>query len=231
MNLTAMKSRSSWLFSFADMVTLLITFFIMMIVLNKGEITRLQKWSERQLDQTYLALQAQMQQQGLDQTFALSRTPKGLSLSMRQPNAFIQGGFEPTEKMAQHIGQLARLLVELAVFDLSQQPLPGPIARYVKKEGYRWQAALRIEGHTDNDRIDPRSRLRNNWFLSTMRAQAVRQIMADAAKIEPWLVIAGFGAQRPIASNQTPAGRAKNRRITLTLSASFERRPPTNAPS
>ncbi len=60
MSAQALKARSSWLFSFGDVITLLITFFIMMIVLNKGEITRVQKWTEMQLDLAYADLKEQM---------------------------------------------------------------------------------------------------------------------------------------------------------------------------
>jgi outer membrane protein OmpA-like peptidoglycan-associated protein len=74
-------------------------------------------------------------------------------------------------------------------------------------------ARLRIEGHTDN--TGSRSA---NLSLSRRRAETVASLLAErleqpAAEIE----VVGFGPDRPIASNDTPAGRARNRRIDVVI--------------
>jgi chemotaxis protein MotB len=79
---------------------------------------------------------------------------------------------------------------------------------------------LRIDGHTDNLRIHPHStRFQDNWDLSTARAQAVVRYMIEEHGVSPTrLAATGFGEFHPIASNETEEGRARNRRIDITLS-------------
>jgi outer membrane protein OmpA-like peptidoglycan-associated protein len=71
--------------------------------------------------------------------------------------------------------------------------------------------AMTIEGHTDNIG-DPDS----NQVLSTRRAQAVADYMVATFAIDAKrLTATGFGATKPLATNDTPEGRAKNRRVEL----------------
>ena len=79
---------------------------------------------------------------------------------------------------------------------------------------------IRIEGHSDNKPIggELKSRYPSNWELSTARATAVARYLEDHAKVDPKrLVAAGYGEFRPVASNDTPEGRALNRRIEIIL--------------
>ncbi|WP_233834718.1 OmpA family protein [Paraburkholderia sp. ZP32-5] len=70
-----------------------------------------------------------------------------------------------------------------------------------------------VAGHTD-DVGNPQSNLK----LSTARAEAVRDWLTDASGIAATqFAIQGYGDTRPIASNETPEGRAKNRRVEITL--------------
>ena len=72
-----------------------------------------------------------------------------------------------------------------------------------------------IEGHTDNVGGD-----QYNLQLSQQRAESVRQYLIDNFSIAPDRLSAeGFGESRPIASNSTPAGREKNRRVVAVISA------------
>jgi chemotaxis protein MotB len=79
-----------------------------------------------------------------------------------------------------------------------------------------------IEGYTDNEPIgaDLRDKYSTNWELSTARATAVARFLQDSAGVDPHrLEAAGFGEFRPVASNDTPEGRTKNRRIDIVLVA------------
>lgn len=72
---------------------------------------------------------------------------------------------------------------------------------------------LRIEGHTDN-LGDPEV----NREFSLQRARAVRDYLVRRGKVDSSrLSVAGFGQTNPIAPNDTPAGRAKNRRVELHI--------------
>lgn len=76
---------------------------------------------------------------------------------------------------------------------------------------------IKIEGHTDNLPINT-SRFHSNWELSVLRATNVLQIMQNAGGIDPKRLSAtGYGEYRPIASNDTDAGRQENRRVDLVI--------------
>ncbi|MGN0435295.1 MAG: OmpA family protein [Wujia sp.] len=76
---------------------------------------------------------------------------------------------------------------------------------------------IEIEGHTDNVPTDS-SKYENNRELSTERARNVYEyIITQENFIDSNLKIAGYGDSRPIASNATEEGRAKNRRVTIKI--------------
>ena len=75
---------------------------------------------------------------------------------------------------------------------------------------------IKVEGHTDNLPIHT-PQFPSNWELSVIRATNIVQILQRDG-ISPTLLSAtGYGEYRPISSNNTDAGRAKNRRIDLII--------------
>ena len=81
--------------------------------------------------------------------------------------------------------------------------------------------SVNIEGHTDS--IPIRGRFKDNWDLSTARANAIVRILTNNYKVDPARVIAsGHSYYEPIESNETPEGRAKNRRTEIILSPKLE---------
>lgn len=80
--------------------------------------------------------------------------------------------------------------------------------------------ALQIEGHTDNVQISSRliEKFPSNWELSTARATSVVHFLQDKVGLPgDRLVASGYSEYRPVASNDTPEGRAQNRRIQILL--------------
>ena len=76
--------------------------------------------------------------------------------------------------------------------------------------------AIDIEGHTDNQPINTRA-FNSNWELSAIRATTVLNILNQKGISEARLSATGFGSSRPIESNDTAAGKAKNRRVSILL--------------
>jgi chemotaxis protein MotB len=77
--------------------------------------------------------------------------------------------------------------------------------------------SVRVEGHTDNVPIHTR-RFPSNWELSIARAVSVVKYLAEVGKINPARLSAvGYGESRPLAPNDSPAHRAKNRRVEIVL--------------
>ena len=73
-----------------------------------------------------------------------------------------------------------------------------------------------VVGHTDSDPIK-KSKWKDNWELSTQRALSVVRYMAERGIAEDKVRAVGCGAARPIASNATASGRAKNRRVEIVV--------------
>jgi chemotaxis protein MotB len=71
-----------------------------------------------------------------------------------------------------------------------------------------------IEGHTDNRPIKNKE-YSSNWELSALRATAVLRILNEEGLNDEHLSATGFAASRPIDSNESPQGRAKNRRVSI----------------
>jgi chemotaxis protein MotB len=79
---------------------------------------------------------------------------------------------------------------------------------------------IRVEGHTDNVPIGPalKSKYPTNWELAAARAVNVVRFLQQKAGIDPQRLSAVAYAQyRPVASNQTEAGRQRNRRVEIVL--------------
>jgi chemotaxis protein MotB len=85
------------------------------------------------------------------------------------------------------------------------------------------ETTIVVNGYTDNTPIGPelmREGVTSNLILSQKRADNVMQFMISQG-VKPNLVTAqGFGDANPVASNDTAAGRAQNRRVELTLAGS-----------
>ncbi len=76
---------------------------------------------------------------------------------------------------------------------------------------------IQIEGHTDNIPIKT-ALYPSNWELSTARATALLRHFMERGKIPPTkFAVSGYAEYQPITSNDTPEGRAKNRRVDILV--------------
>ncbi len=93
------------------------------------------------------------------------------------------------------------------------QPLLEKISSLLKK----FPKKIAIEGHTDNIPISG-GRYSNNWELSTARAYSALKYLQEYEEVDVKKIrIAGFGDTPPLTSNDTPEGRAKNRRVEFVF--------------
>jgi chemotaxis protein MotB len=111
-------------------------------------------------------------------------------------------------------------LREAGFFDSgSAIPKPGtlPTLRQIAASLGRTPYDLRIEGHTDNIPIHT-AEFDSNWELSSARATRIARLFLDIQAISPERIsAAGYAEFHPVASNDTAAGRAENRRIDLVV--------------
>jgi outer membrane protein OmpA-like peptidoglycan-associated protein len=123
------------------------------------------------------------------------------------------GGAE--EQIANDLEQFKRSRVYGINFDsdsvqIKAESIPtlDKIASLLRKRA-DWK--MTIEGHTDST-FTPE----HNQQLSERRAQAVKNYLAAAGIAPSRLKVVGYGASKPVADNDTPLGRAQNRRVELT---------------
>src|SRR5207249_7186509 len=77
--------------------------------------------------------------------------------------------------------------------------------------------SIGIEGHTDNQPIKY-SGWTSNWELSSARAMSVLHYLVDNQQVTPGRLSAtGYGEYRPVAANDTPEGKQKNRRVEIVI--------------
>jgi chemotaxis protein MotB len=86
------------------------------------------------------------------------------------------------------------------------------------------EIAVLIEGHTDNDKFSGTiGSIENNWDLSTKRATAIVNILAENTKVNKQnLTAAGRGEYSPLLTNDSAEGKAKNRRIEIILTPKLD---------
>ncbi len=87
---------------------------------------------------------------------------------------------------------------------------------------HKYPNMIRIEGHTDNVPIH-NEKFPSNWELSAARAISVAKYFVENHNIPPGkLSTIGYSEYKPVASNDTPSGRAKNRRVNIVILSEAE---------
>ena len=116
-------------------------------------------------------------------------------------------------------------LTAAAFFDPAQAALRPdvlPILDAIADELVPLERLVRVEGHTDDSPVVS-GRYHDNWELSAARAATVASYLERAHHARPELLVAsGFGASRPIAEGTTPQARETNRRIELVAEFGME---------
>lgn len=119
-------------------------------------------------------------------------------------------------------------LKELGFFNSGQAALLPGAAGKIKRiatvlSGHGLE--IRVEGHSDDQPIH-NAQFNSNWELSTARAMAVLLYLVDDAGFDPTKISAsGYGQYRPVADNSSPEGRRMNRRVDLVVVATRPQQP------
>lgn len=127
-------------------------------------------------------------------------------------------------RLSQAGGRIQVDLVDKILFDSGEASLSPRGAEVLTRLGAVLVGVegrtIQVSGHTDDS--PPSARLAatfpTNWELSVARAVNVVRFLQEKAKVPaPRLVAAGYGETHPVATNATPKGRARNRRIEILL--------------
>jgi chemotaxis protein MotB len=116
-----------------------------------------------------------------------------------------------------------RMAVRLSAshfFDSNQaaiRPELIPVLDVIAAELVALGRPLRIEGHTDESKSG-NSRFRDSWELSSSRAAAVASYVQRAHDVDPKkLAAVGYGSSRPLSNGKSAAGREANRRVEMVI--------------
>ena len=235
--ITRSKSKGAnherWLVSYADFITLLFAFFVVL-------------YASAQVDRHRVAALSSAIQTGFEELGAFSAGPVPGSASPKISSA-IQPRPMATQKseddsifdvetqlrqaLADELGRkevsirntpegLVLSLREIGFFESGSAELkPQSQVAFAKLADVlrRWPHRIRIEGHTDNLPIH-NARFNSNWELSTARATEVVRLLVTEFEFPPArLSAAGYGEFHPVADNAFEEGRAANRRVDVVI--------------
>jgi chemotaxis protein MotB len=148
------------------------------------------------LDQEYQQLQQSMSAEVGAQKMQITRLQNAVKVSVNSELLFPSGGWQMSTEAQQTIAKMAAILAP-------QQT-----------------TKINVNGYTDNTPIGPelmRQGVTTNVTLSQRRADNVMQYMISQGVKSNLVSAQGFGDANPVGSNETPQGRAQNRRVELTL--------------
>lgn len=107
--------------------------------------------------------------------------------------------------------------------DATLQPEVLDVLRQVAAVLSREDQSIEVEGHTDDVPIKT-AQFPSNWELSSARASSVTRMLIDNGVQAKRLAVVGLAENQPLAPNDSPENRARNRRVTITiLSPNVER--------
>jgi chemotaxis protein MotB len=150
---------------------------------------------QESLDQVEQRIAAHAAAVGLADSVGFRREERGLVVTVVTDNVLFEPG--SADLRPEGLGVLREVAVALV-------DLPNQVA---------------VEGHTD-DRPIATPRFPSNWELSTSRATSVLRYLVGTMGLDPGRVsAAGYGEQRPVASNGDPSGRGANRRVEVAVLA------------
>lgn len=232
-------NHERWLVSYADFITLLFAFFVVMFAVSQVDSKKMGRFTEsfnEALEWQVLNGDGRGLMQG--QKPAGNGSPSSqVSSPFPKPHEFaadkdqIRKGLTRKAStipelagltMLELRGELVLRLPERLMFEVGEATMhpDGKIALDAITEELRARPVrIRIEGHTDSAPIRT-PKYPSNWELSTARAMAVVAFLVESRKLEPArLAAAGYGEHHPIASNDSAEGRAQNRRVDIIVVA------------
>jgi len=225
-------NHERWLVSWADLLTLLFAFFVVMYASSTSNKNKAAKMA--------IAMQMAFQQPGAFNQHA--ETPplaEGASGTASTPAVVAlpnSGGSSTSSAEAQMASAIAEAVQQkmitmrttsdgvvlslntAAFFESGSAEVKSAVLPVVEHIAQALPASpIRVEGHTDNQPIHT-AQFRSNWELSSARAAAIAAILMRNSTVSPAnFSIAGYGEFHPVTGNDTAGGRAKNRRVDVVL--------------
>ena len=229
------EHHERWLISYADFITLLFAFFVVMYaisIVNEGKYAVLSEALGDAFGGRSVAPQAHTSVEPVlplshivnrKRQEAARRERERMEVLARDLTAtlmpLVKSGQVRVTQNARGIGIELNASVLFAqgeaVLQQEAREVLGAVAGLLKNAPQR----IEVEGHTDNLPIT-NERFASNWELSAVRAASVVRLFIESGVQDARLSAIGHGATRPVAPNDTPANQARNRRVAVMILAS-----------
>jgi chemotaxis protein MotB len=227
------ENHERWLISYADFITLLFAFFVVMYavsVVNIGKYTVLSEAlgdafggrgaanrSNTMVEVDALPLSNILAHKRAE---AAKRDRERLDLLAHKLDSILKPLVDSGKVRVTQTARGVTLEINASVlFDegdaaltLAARTTLQTVAGLLKDDPH----GIEVEGFTDNMPI-ANPAFASNWELSAVRATTVVRLFAANGVAEERLAAVGRGANRPVASNDDPVGRARNRRVAITI--------------
>ncbi|MFO7931049.1 MAG: flagellar motor protein MotB [Desulfosalsimonas sp.] len=217
-------SAPAWMVTYSDMVTLLLTFFVLMLSMAEMDRVKFEK-AVVSLKGAFGMLQDQPEEQKKNDMIIPEIEPipydmlQSVYRRMRQDLEKLE--IDEDVELVKDRGAIVLRIKEKILFDSGATGLrteAEPVLRKVGELVAPMQFNMRIEGHTDSQPMA--SSGRSNWDLSVDRAISVLRFFARQELLSlDRLSAVGYGDQQPLVPNDTPENRAMNRRVEFVLEA------------
>ncbi len=227
------ENHDRWLISYADFITLLFAFFVVMYAISSVNESKYQMFSA--------SLTSAFGKQIVKSEATVSTNEQDVllkSLVDRRNAKLAEQQQEAMQDITKNINQVMNALVTngqvsvmqtnrgvaieinaSALFNQGDVVLQGGainILAEVAKVLEQVDLAIEVEGHTDDIPIKTQ-KFPSNWELSSARASSVVRLFIEQGLKSRNLKAIGSAANHPVTSNNTADGRARNRRITVTI--------------
>ncbi len=211
--------KNTWIMTYGDMVTLLLTFFLLMIViLNEAE-NNIYRILNLLLDETESTLTDYIENNELSDYIEVVRNTKGVQLTLSGSDFFDINSAKIQPQLKSILTYIGKTIKRSRLVRLKEDTQFKNFYTALKKNKLNLNVEIRVEGHTDNWTIKG-GKYANNWELSSARAMEVVQFLNKISGIpEKNFSALGYGEYRPVANNSTIEGRSKNRRVEIFIDA------------
>ena len=234
MSIDEAKAKSTaWAVTYADLVTLLLTFFILLLVILNDAEKHIDRVINMLLDETYKELKENVESSYV----SVDRVTKGVKITMASGRLFksMDDEVQPlVYPLLRQIGGIVRVSKLLNVYDDDRF---ANLLKAIEKRGGFLNVEIRCEGHTDDLPLPKNAPFQSNWDLSTSRALNIVKLLSDFSKIsESKFSAMGYGEHRPVLplnsmgknSVDIRKARAKNRRVEIYMDAFIKQNTLTN---
>ncbi|UCD35470.1 MAG: OmpA family protein [Nitrospiraceae bacterium] len=209
-----------WMVSYADFVTLLFCFFTAMYAISNVDSSKLGKFVDSMRAAFHYSTDRGNAFAVIEDVQVNLPGDIEVESGVREILGTLAGGSENSITVRRDSRGVVISIADRHFFDPSTAELSESSKKILDKIAdalLRYPNMVRIEGHTDNVPVNS-SFFPSNWELSSIRAVNVAKYLIGNHSIHPGRIAAvGYSEYRPMAPNDTPGGRAKNRRVEVIL--------------